>query len=107
MYQEPTRRLSDLSERCHVRKFACLLARPLRVPAQKVALSTGGDPLASGWFSSLSQGRSPERIAIYILRTFLLVEDVPSGELERLGRGKAGAPPPRRRVPPLLLHLTP
>src|SRR5215211_427510 len=29
MYQEPTRRLSDLSERCHVRKFACLLARPL------------------------------------------------------------------------------
>src|SRR5215203_5417927 len=30
MYQEPTRRLSDLSQRCHVRKFACLLARPLR-----------------------------------------------------------------------------
>src|SRR5215217_8268730 len=83
------------------------LKRKLRVPAQKVALSIGGDPFASGWFSSLSQGRSPERIAIYILRTFLLVEDVPSGELERLGRGKAGAPPPRRRVPPLLLHLTP
>src|SRR5829696_8487116 len=31
MYQEPTRRLSDLSQRCHVRKFACLLARPLRL----------------------------------------------------------------------------
>src|SRR5215218_6116367 len=29
MYQEPTRRLADLSQRCHVRKFACLLARPL------------------------------------------------------------------------------
>src|SRR5829696_486256 len=32
MYQEPTRRLSDLSQRCHVRKFACLLARPLSTP---------------------------------------------------------------------------
>src|SRR5215203_2198491 len=29
MYQEPTRRLPNLSERCHVRKIARLLAQPL------------------------------------------------------------------------------
>src|SRR5215212_8920795 len=34
MYQEPTRRLPNLSERCHVRKIARLLAQPLRQSSQ-------------------------------------------------------------------------
>jgi hypothetical protein len=32
MCQEPASRLCNLSERCHVRKVASLLARPLRTP---------------------------------------------------------------------------
>src|SRR5215203_6682125 len=40
MYQEPTRRLSDLSQRCHVRKFACLLARPLSPERLQKGLET-------------------------------------------------------------------
>src|SRR5215212_10042605 len=49
MYQEPTRRLSDLSQRCHVRKFACLLARPLRLRSPLLGSRGGGlnDPRRS------------------------------------------------------------
>jgi len=51
MYQEPTRRLPNLSERCHVRKIARLLAQPLK---QNLATGHAGfEPLREGQHDDL------------------------------------------------------
>jgi hypothetical protein len=67
MCQGADRRLCNLSQRCHVRKVARLLARPLRRRARQLAASV------CGW--EIDRGRYPEEIdrerhnaALYVTR---------------------------------------
>src|SRR5215213_9338716 len=63
MCQGPTRRLSNLSERCHVRKIARLLAQPLRASAnRRVSYVSSDDTKAFPSRRGLSSAKSCQPI---------------------------------------------
>src|SRR5829696_2184873 len=97
MYQEPTRRLSDLSQRCHVRKFACLLARPLSGNLRDVAV-----PRRQSTISSVANRRVDGSLRSGVVRTLRCLLSAGCGYLclryepVRMGRGDMGRSHRRR-----------